>query len=104
MDKDLFGNAEQEPIAHNEVVGPLFTQEGTFIFKVTGGPEVREISEVMRDGLKTRALETWLRQEVDRGGREGWLKINFSSDLYAWALDQVRDARPPATPTPIGRT
>ena len=94
----------QEPVAHNEVVGPLFTQEGTFVFKVTGGPEVREISEVMREGLKTRALETWLRQEVERGGREGWLKINFDSDLYAWALDEVRDARPPATTAPSGQT
>ena len=104
LDKHLFGDAEQEPVAHNEVVGPLFTQEGTFVFKVTGGPEVREISEVMREGLKTRALETWLRQEVERGGREGWLKINFDSDLYAWALDEVRDARPPATTAPSGQT
>ncbi len=102
LDETLFGSAEHQPIAHDEISQPIFTTEGTYILKVTAGPEEREISATMREGLKDQALDKWLLEQKDVGGREGWLEMNFSSDLYSWVNDQVRQTAPRATPPSSG--
>ena len=103
LDEYLFGSDEQVPLAHNVINDPIFTAEGTYILKVTGGPEEREVSDVMIQRLNDRALENWLLEEKDVGAAEGWYLWNFNSDIYEWVVDQVREARPPDTPESGGQ-
>ena len=103
LDEPLFGSEEQDPIAHNEISEPIFTMEGSYILKVTAGPEEREISDVMKERLKDQVMDTWLLEQKTTGGQEGWWEMKFNSDIYAWAVDQVRQAFPRATPRSPGQ-
>lgn len=95
LDKYFFGDEEDDPLAHNEISEPVATPEGTYIFKVTAGPEDREISDQMRERLKDRALVSWLREEQSRGSNEGWFELNWNSKLYDYVNEQVREFSPP---------
>ena len=97
LNEVLFGSEDQEPIPHNEVLGPIITIDGSYIIKVTAGPENREISERMRERLKDRALETWLDTEQERGRTEGWYELNFDSELLEWVVGQLVQSAPRAT-------
>ena len=92
LDETLFGSDERAPIAHNEVSEPIFSEDGTYLIKVTSGPDQREISDEMRDKLKDRALENWLLEKKESGTAEGWWEIKFDSKIYAWVVDQVTAA------------
>ena len=102
LDETLFGSEDREPIPHNEISQPIFAEEGTYMVKVTGGPDQREISEDMRDKLKDRALENWLREKKETGTAEGWWEIKFDSKIYAWVVDQVTQAASPAAAAGAG--
>ena len=103
LDDYFFGSEEQSPLAHNVISELIFTPDGTFILKVTGGPEERDVSEEMIERLKDRALDNWLLDEKDAGAAEGWYVWNFNSDIYEWVVDQVREARPRDTPASGGQ-
>ncbi len=72
------------------------TADGSYIVKLISGPEVRQVSDTMRERLKDQALQNWVNEEWRKGAEEGWLEVNFSSDLYAWVAKQVRRSSSPA--------
>ena len=94
LDPAMFGDEERGPIGHNELSEPLTTIQGTYILKVSAGPELQEISEKMLERLKNKALDSWLLEQKGIGSDEGWLELKFNSDIYAWVNDQVRQALP----------
>ena len=99
----LFGDDEQEPLAIGEVSDAIYDTDGAqYIIKKSGGPEVREIAEIMRKRLTDQALDDWLQEKKTRGGEEGWLELNFSQELYQWANEQVKEAAPRSTPSGSG--
>ena len=100
LDPFLYGNDEVEPLERDEISDPIYTTGGIFILKVTTGPENREIAEVMVEKLKTESLENWLKEQKAIGVEEGWYEVNWNSDIYAWANEQVRKTAPPPSPTP----
>ena len=100
LDHILFGNEEEEAIAINVISAPINIQDGTFILKVTAGPEGRQIAENMRGKLKDQALDSWLAAEREIGSKAGWWEVNFRSDIYNWVANQVREAAPRVTPPP----
>lgn len=98
LDGALFGADGEEPLARNEISQPIYAPEGVYILKVAAGPQAQEISEIMRGQLTNEALSDWLLTKREIGAREGWLEVNFSSELYEWVNRKVREAAPPVTP------
>ena len=92
LDKYLYGDEERLPLRLGEVSEPAFFQDAHYLIKVTAGPERQQVSEEMRERLKDQSLENWLTDQKRIGAQEGWLEVNFSSELYAWANKQVRKA------------
>jgi hypothetical protein len=95
LDKLFFGDEENDPLPHNEISDPVATPDGTYIVKVTAGPEDRQIADPMRERLKDQALISWLRAEQERGADEGWFELNWNSKLYDYVNEQVREFSPP---------
>lgn len=77
-------------IKHNEVSVPLRAQSGVHILKVTKGPEFVEVSDKMKEVLKTRALENWL--EEQRGLNN--VVVNFDSQDYDWVVNKIIELAP----------
>jgi parvulin-like peptidyl-prolyl isomerase len=96
LDPVLFGDEEKktEPLAVGEISDPVFTQDGTYIIRKISGPEERKLEDPMRRKLNLQMVENWRNEQLSRGSQEGWLKINFNSDRYAWVADQVRLTAP----------
>ena len=133
LDDTLFGNPDRnrEPIAEGEISDPLFTQEGVYIVHKLSGPEERKLrgfedliglgsSEIealtpedresltrelrIRSKLAQQRVDQWFDDQVSRGSDEGWLKIRFNSDLYAWVADQVHLSAPRENPLYVNPT
>jgi len=98
LDHLLFGKEGVEPLAHGNLSDPVFTEGGTYMVKVTDGPQPRELSETMREKLKDESLSTWLDEQKIIGPEEGWLEWKNNSAIYAWVLEQIRQSSPKATP------
>ena len=123
LNDDLFGNPNRnrEAIPEGEISDPIFTQEGVYIIHVISGPQERDLvgyeeliamdsetvqnlSEEERDALRKELrmrgklaqirVEEWYEDQISRGSDEGWLKIKFNSELYAWVADQVHLSAP----------
>lgn len=123
LNDDLFGNPNRnrEAIPEGEISDPIFTQEGIYIIHVISGPQQRQLigyeeliamdSETvqglseeernalskelrMRGKLAQIRVEEWYEEQISRGSDEGWLKIKFNSELYAWVADQVHLSAP----------
>ncbi len=96
LDPVLFGDEEEEiePLAVGGISGPVYTQDGTYIIHKISGPEERELEDLMRRKLNLQMVQNWRNEQLSRGSQEGWLKINFNSDRYAWVADQVRLTAP----------
>ena len=91
MDEILFS------IEHDTVSQPIMDDQLIYyLVKVTDGPELREISEEMREVLKTRALEQWLDEER----RKNDVSVSFGSSEYEWVVDKVKEIIPASTPSP----
>ena len=103
LDPVLFGDLRAEPSRGTGINPPVSTEDGTYITRVTRGPEVREISEVMRDRLKDQALDVWLGQKKIEGSDEGWLEVKFDSKIYAWVIEQMDQTAGPPTPEPAAQ-
>ena len=130
LDDILFGNPSRnrEPLPAGEISDPLFTQEGVYIVHKIAGPEERPLrgfqdlveldfeamSQEERDGLRQelnirgnlaqQEVDQWFEDQISRGSDEGWLKIKFDSELYAWVADQVQLSAPrvPQGGPPVG--
>jgi len=88
MDEILFS------IEHDTVSQPIMDDQLVYyLVKVTDGPELREVSEGMREVLKTRALEQWLDEE--RGKND--VSVSFGSSEYEWVVDKVQEIIPAST-------
>jgi hypothetical protein len=96
LDDDIYGNEEEEveALAVDEISQPIFTQDGIYLIHKLAGPEEQELSNVMRFKLNTELVNNWRNDQLTRGSDEGWLKVNFDSDRYAWVADQVRLTAP----------
>ena len=70
------------------------------LLNAIGPPETREVEAQMQFQLAGALVEQWQEDQVAKGSDEGWVKINFNSDRYAWVTDQVRQTRPRVTLTP----
>jgi hypothetical protein len=103
LDPVLFGDESMGPMPLNRPSGPVIKDDGTYILKVTGGPEVREVSQVMIDRLKEQALDQWLGQKKIEGSEEGWLEVKFDSKIYDWVVGQMRQSAGPPTPEPAAQ-
>ena len=120
LDDILFGNPDRdrEPLPAGEISDPIFTQEGVYIVHKIAGPEERplrgfpdllemdvenlppEERDSLRLELRIRGqlaqneVDQWFEDQISRGSDEGWLKIRFDSELYAWVADQVQLSAP----------
>ena len=103
LDETLFGGENRKPLSLNEISQPMFSQDGTYLVKVTAGPEEREISETMREKLKDQAFENWILEKKEIGTREGWWEMKFDSKIYSWVVKQVTEAAPRVTPQAGGQ-
>ncbi len=103
LDKTLFGSDEEEPIPNNQLSEIVSAQNALYILKVVGGSEEREISDIMREQVKNSSLRIWLDEQHIKGADQGWVDINFSSDLLNWVIKQVRASSPRTLPTPTGQ-
>tara|TARA_Y100000031_G_scaffold141687_1_gene170450 strand:+ start:46 stop:366 length:321 start_codon:yes stop_codon:yes gene_type:complete len=105
MDGLLFGDEESggELLPVGGISTPLYLSEAVFIIHKVSGLETQELSPAMRNKLNVELLEEWRNKQLQLGGDEGWLKMNFDSDLYAWVADQVAVSAPrnqPEQPEP----
>ena len=100
LDKTLFGTDDNAPIPNNQLSDILLARNGLFILKVVGGPEEREISNIMRQQIESSSLRLWLDEQHVTGADAGWVDINFSSDLLNWVIKQVRASATRTLPTP----
>jgi hypothetical protein len=102
FDALLFGDAEAgvEPLAAGAISDPVFTQDGIYIIHKLTDPTEGEISDLMHFKLNRELFDQWQQDQLTRGSDEGWLKINFDSNRYAWVADQVRLTAPRTPPQP----
>ena len=104
LDPVFFGEGEDPSIPLHQISDPIFSSDNSiYILQVVGGPEVREVSALMREQMKNVALDSWIKQQQEIGTSEGWWEVKFNSDIYAWVIDQVRQAAPRTTPSSGGQ-
>ena len=96
LDDVMFGNNEKEvePLEVGGISRPLATQEGIYIIHKLSPAEDREITIEMRVKLLSQATRQWELDQLTRGSKEGWLRMNFNSKWYAWVADQVQISAP----------
>ena len=87
LDSTLFS------LERDTVSEPFLRPPDTYFIKVTDGPELGEVSEEMRAILKVRAMEQW----IDDQRESNDVSMTFTSDNYAWVIDQVREFMPSDT-------
>ena len=96
LDWLLFGDDERDlkPLEAGELSEPAYLTEGVYIIHLLSEPESHELANNMRSKLNAEMLRKWQNDQLTRGAEEGWLKMNFNSDLYAWVADQVAVSAP----------
>ena len=128
----LFGNPDRnrEPLAVGEISDPIFAQDGVYIVHKLAGPEPRplrgfedllgigeealqamppEERQALTRELRIRGklaqirVDDWFDDQLSQGSDDGWLKIKFDSELYAWVADQVQLSAPRVPQTPPGQ-
>ena len=110
FDSYLFGETEiaedgtetREPasLEPGEISTPIYQDETIFIIQAIDGPETRNVESQMLFQMASARVEQWKDDQLARGSEEGWVKINFDSNRYAWVTDQVRLTAPRVTPQP----
>ena len=110
FDRYLFGETEiaedgsetRKPatLELGEISPPIYVDESIFIIQAIGGPETQEVDSRMLFQMASALVEKWKDEQLQRGSEDGWVKINFDSNRYAWVTDQVRLTRPRVTPQP----
>ena len=110
FDRYLFGETEvaedgtetRKPptLETGEISTPIYDDETIFIIQAIAGPETREVAAQMLFQMASARVEQWKDDQLARGSEEGWVKINFDSNRYAWVTDQVRLTAPRVTPQP----
>ena len=83
-----------------EISDPIYAEQTIFLIQPIGAVETLEIEPAMQFQLAGSRLEEWQDEQLAQGSDEGWVKINFDSNRYAWVTEQVRLTRPRVTPEP----
>ena len=83
-----------------ETSDPIYVNEIIVLLQPIGPAETREVESQMQIQLAGAEVEKWHEDQVAKGSDEGWVKINFNSERYAWVTDQVQQTRPRVTLTP----
>jgi parvulin-like peptidyl-prolyl isomerase len=96
------GTQTREPplLEAGEISPTIYADESIFIIQAIGETETRGIEPAMQFQMSSALVEQWKEDQLKRGSDEGWVKINFDSNRYAWVTDQVRLTRPRVTPEP----
>ena len=96
LDGILFGDEETSAdlLAEGEVSVPVSTVDGIYIVHKLATEEGRDITDVMRGRLLFQAVHQWQMEQLTRGSKEGWLKMNFNSKWYSWVAEQVGISAP----------
>ena len=86
------GTATRKPalLEAREISAPIYIDETIFIIQTIGGPETRDVEAQMLFQMASARVEQWKDDQLQRGSEDGWVKINFDSNRYAWVTDQVR--------------
>ena len=107
FDPYLFGAVNEETgersdplLAPEEISDPIYADETIFLIRIAGGPETRAVEPPMQFQLAGALVQQWKDDQLAQGSEEGWVKINFDSNRYAWVTDQVRITAPRVTPPP----
>ena len=101
FDRHLFGVDDEPPSLEPGVISdPIYVEETIILLQALGEPEPRAVDQRMAFQLAGALVEKWKDDQLTIGSDEGWVKINFNSDRYAWVTDQVRLTRPRVTPPP----
>ena len=107
FDPYLFGavaddTGERSPplLSPGQVSPPIYSDETIFLIQAIGELETRELAPPMQFQMASAQVEKWQDDQLAQGSEEGWVKINFDSDRYAWVTDQVRLTAPRVTPPP----
>lgn len=80
---DVIANLEVGKLS--ELIPNRDQRQQAFVFMVSEIDELRELSPVNADALKTRALERWINEQR----REHDVYAVFNSDIYAWMISQL---------------
>ena len=83
-----------------DVSPPIYEDESIFIIQAIGDTETRELEPAMQFQMASALVDQWKDDQLKQGSDEGWIKINFDSNRYAWVTEQVRLTRPRVTPEP----
>ena len=101
FDPYLFGDEEIPALLEpGEISDSIYIDEAIIIVQAIGEAETREVEQQMAVQIAAARVDQWKDDQLAQGSDEGWVKINFNSDRYAWVTDQVRLTRPRVTPTP----
>ncbi len=110
FDRYLFGETvvdesgatvEKPPLLEaGEVSGPIFEDQTIFLIQAIGDVETREIEPAMQFQMAGARVDEWKDNQLTQGTTDGWVKINFDSNRYAWVTEQVRLTRPRVTQEP----
>ena len=101
FDPYLFGDEESPAsLEPGEISDSIYIDEAIIILQAIGEAETREVDQQMAVQIAVSRVDQWKDDQLAQGSDEGWVKINFNSDRYAWVTDQVRLTRPRVTPTP----
>ena len=76
------------------VSNPIIHDSGVFIVKVMSYNESKEVEDPVKYKLAMEAVQAWQTTQLQTGSEDGWVKINFNSDKYAWVTDQVKLTAP----------
>ena len=100
LDHVLYGDPEAEaeedrqPLDVGAISDPVYVQDGIYIVHKLSGAGERELEPIMHFKLAQEMVNEWRNEQLTRGSKEGWVKINFDSHRYAWVADQVRLTAP----------
>ena len=94
LDPFLFGSDEQEPLGLDEISQPVYGGDATYIIHLLSETKEQELAPRMMLRLTSSMVEKWRNDQLTRGSKEKWLKVNFDSHRYAWVAEQVAVTAP----------
>ena len=99
---DDSGESVRKPalLEAGQVSGPIYEEQSIFLIQAVGDVETRAIEPAMQFQIAGARVEQWKDDQLLQGTTEGWVKINFDSNRYAWVTEQVRLTRPRVTQEP----
>ena len=93
-DPEAEAEADRQPLDVGAISEPVYVQDGIYIIHKLSGAEERELEPIMHFKLAQEMVNEWRNEQLTRGSKDGWVKINFDSHRYAWVADQVRLTAP----------